>query len=339
MLQIENQTPFEADRGLFLDADGNHIWVVAIKGAYDIGSESQMSLCDRQEPVSTAPIWMGEPGNSSLLRENELTVAHPGTDVTFNATAYAGEGKAVGCIDVGVMVRDVKKVLRIFGDRTWQLGLAGLEMSPPQLFEQMPIVWERAFGGTQRVEDSDHPRLESRNPIGRGFAITSTRALGKPLPNVEDAHHLIRHWKDRPPPCGLGAIPSHWAPRCHLGGTYDERWRRNRMPLWPKDYDPRFFQSTVGSFAFDKPLKGGERIWAMGLLPEGLLDFYLPREYWVVETRLAGKWFRQSVQLERVIVEPDTGRLVMVWGSRLNCGVLGREVEKSRILQKPLMKW
>jgi hypothetical protein len=333
MLQVLNDTRYRADRALLLDGRGSQIWVVAIKATYEVGERGEVRPHDDQEPVTPAPRWSGEPGRSSLLREGELVVAHPGTDVTFNAAAYAPGGRKAPHVDVGVAVGPLKKLLRVHGERVWHKGLAGLVRTAPIPFERLPIGWERAFGGTEESPDGAFAS-EPRNPVGRGFATSAARLVEKPLPNVEDVLHLIDGWRDRPAPAGLGAIPGDWSPRRERGGTYDEAWRRTRMPLWPDDFDPRFHQSAPSGLASAEPLQGGELVATTGLRPEGAFSFRLPREYFVVETRLAGAWSRQRPRLERVIVEPDERRLVMVWAARLDCGTHGREVEFSRVVSK-----
>ncbi len=217
----------------------------------------------------------------------------------------------------------------------WYKGFTGLAKTGPRPFERMPIIWERAFGGTEADTATGALAVEARNPIGRGFATAASLLVDKPLPNVEDILHPIRGWKDRPPPAGLGAIAPDWSPRRERGGTYDEVWKRTRVPLWPQDYDPRFHQSAPAGLVSEPPLKGGETVSTTGLVPEGKLVFRLPREYLVVETQLGNRWVRQPVQLERVIVEPDERRVVMVWGSRLDCRVRARQVSETRISIKP----
>jgi hypothetical protein len=334
MLQLDNQTPFQADRAVFLDARGSQIWTVAIKATYRIDASGEPRLAEEQEPVTAEPVWQGEAGKSSLLREGELSVEHPGTDVTFNAAAHAPRGRKVPSVDVGVKVGPMSKVLRVFGERIWFKGALGPSISAPAPFERIPIAWERAFGGSETDELTGALAIDPRNPIGRGFASRPALLIGKPLPNIEDLLHPIGGGKDRPPPAGLGAIPGHWSPRRERGGTYDEKWRQTRMPLWPADYDPRFHQSASPGLAFDEPLRGGEVVSTTGLVPEGAFTFRLPRAYLVMETLLGGEWTRQRAKLERVIVEPDERRLVLVWSARLDCATRGREVEKSRILTK-----
>jgi hypothetical protein len=334
MLQIDNQTPFRAERGLQIDAQGSQIWVVVVKATFAIDAAGATVLAAEQEPVATAPAWIGEPGRSSLRREGELVVEHPGTDVTFNATAHAPGGRPAPQVDVGVSVGGAKRLLRVFGDRFWHKGTTGLGRTAPEPFVRMPIVWERAYGGTVVDPQTGAVAMDGRNPVGRGFAPEPSLLDGKPLPNVEDLLHPIESWRSRPAPAGLGALSPGWSPRSERAGTYDEGWRRTRMPLWPKDYDPRFHQSAPAELVCEAPLRGGEEVRTTGLCPEGELAFRLPRVHLAVETRFGGDWLFQRARLERVIVEPDERRLVMVWGSRLDCGTRGREVERTRVSRK-----
>lgn len=338
MLEIENDTPFQADRALLLDGRGNHVWVVIVKATYRVNGDGVAEVDPEQEPVALAPAWAGEAGKSSLRRESEVSIAHPGTDVTFNATAHAPGDKAKQ-VDVGVMVGSLKRLLRVFGERIWHTSLIGLTASSPQPFDRLPIVWERAYGGTEVLNASTGAfASEPRNPIGRGFATCAKSLAGRPLPNVEDLLHPIRSWRSRPQPAGLGAVDSSWSPRRERAGTFDKTWQRTRMPLLPEDHDPSFYVSAPPGLHSATPLQGGEAVSTVGLTPEGKWAFRLPRERLVVEMQLGRQWLRNPVQLERVIVEPDRRRVVMVWGSRFQCGVRGRQVAKGRVTAKAWVK-
>ncbi len=83
MLQIRNDTPFQTDRAILLDKEGNHVWVVAVKATYTL----HLELAAEQEPVCKAPEYLGAPEKSSLRRDCELVVEHPGTDILVNGRA------------------------------------------------------------------------------------------------------------------------------------------------------------------------------------------------------------------------------------------------------------
>jgi len=242
MLQISNLTPYAADRAIAIDPSGTQVWVVVIKATFELGEDNSVSPAaeDDQEPVCTAPEYFGEPGRSSLRRESKLVYAHPGTDIIVNASAYAPNGKPCPEVMVGVKVGPVRKLLRVLGERRWRWRFGKVVPSAPEVFTTMPIRYERAYGGTS-PDARATPAMDARNPIGRGFHHRPEGVLDRPAPNLEDPDHPIKSAHPSSQPAGLGIIAPWWLPRRTFGGTYDAAWRKERMPFFPDDFDPRFF--------------------------------------------------------------------------------------------------
>lgn len=331
MLQIKNETAFQVARAILLDNSGAHIWVVVIKATFRIGEGSRLTLHETQEPVVTAPIYAGEPGASSLMRETEIVAQHPGTDVTLNATAYAPDGRTVSELDVGVAIADLRSSVRVIGDRRWERGVIGWRKTPAIPFCIMPIRYERAFGGR------DSGGEEVRNPIGCGFATNVNDLEGSPLPNVEDAAAPIDSVHSRPGPIGFGAIPPQWSPRRELAGTFDKEWQRSRAPLFPEDFNPLHYRSAPPKLWSERYLIGGESVSLWHLTPIPVVSFRLPRIEVVVYTWIAGEHIRQRVRLDRVILEPDEHKVVLVWRSSLNCGTMVRKIARSIVMTKEVL--
>src|SRR5579863_9394918 len=147
MLQLDNQTAFQADRAALVDVAGNQIWVVVVKATFVMPHDGRPQAAPEQEPVCRAPRYAAAPGESSMLREGELVADHPGTDITVLGTAYAPAGRAVTALDASVAVGPVQKTLRVSGDRVWEKDGTSLRISSPGPFLQMPINYERAYGG------------------------------------------------------------------------------------------------------------------------------------------------------------------------------------------------
>ncbi|MDY6868870.1 MAG: DUF2169 domain-containing protein [Chloroflexota bacterium] len=338
MLQIINETPFQVERSVQLDKQGNQIWVVIIKATYQIRDNDSVELHVDQEPVCLTPLYLGQPGNSSLVRECEMVAEHPGTDIVLNASAHAPQDHPISELDVGITVgNNMRKMLKVFGERFWKAGIFSPKISAPESFKMMPIVYERAYGG-RRVFEDGRMESESRNPVGRGFVTHKNDLVHKPLPNVEDPEHLIHSWNDRPTPAGLGAIASSWTPRQTYAGTFDEQWANWRMPLWPDDYDPQYQQSAHPDLISQQPLHGGESVVLLNLTPESQLSFRLPRVFLNVVTQFAGAQTHQPLQMDRVIIEPDEHKLILIWRSTLNCRAQVRKVEKSVVSLKEAVK-
>lgn len=317
MWQIDNRTPFAAERGWVRDRDGSEIWLVVVKATFDIRPDGTTAISEEQPPVLRVPEYHGEPGKSSLKYEADLLLTKKTTDVLVVGHAYAPAGRESTELDVGFRVGPVQKILRVFGDRIW--GIFGA--SSPQPFTRMPLVYERAYGGVD--PRSDHPERDWnwRNPVGMGFAVSRGHASGMRLPNIEDPKNLIRSWDDRPPPAGSGAISSHWQPRVSLAGTYDDHWMRTRQPLLAEDLDDRFFQCAPADQQTPSFLRGGEPVSLRHLTPEGELQFLLPRIHLGFQTRFydGSREIHKRRELHTVILEPDFPRVSLVWHSALPC--------------------
>jgi len=334
MLQLINRTNFAAERAALVSSDGSQVWVVVVKGTYLIQESGSLDPHAQQEPVCLTPLYSGEPGKSSLLRDGEAVVEHPGTDVTVLGTAHAPNDEPVFALDASVRVGTVKKTIRVFGQRFWHRGTFGVTISAPDPFVTQPINYEAAYGGI----DVRSGTRESRNPIGVGFASSVDDLIGKPLPNIEEPAHLITRWNDRPAPAGFGPIPPMWAPRIDYAGTFDDRWRNSKMPLLPDDYDSRHARAAHPDLVTEAPLRGGEEAVLENMTPVSPVQFRLPLVYLIVTTYTVTGTLRQQVQLDRVIIESDSRKLILVWRSSLNCGSHIRDLLTSVIDVKPHMR-
>jgi len=335
MWMLDNQTPYAAERNWVLDKNGAKSWVVAVKATFDVLPDETTKIADEQQDPLHAEQYSGEPGKSSVLYDADLTGAKQNTDVVLNGSAYAPMGNLATEVMVTMKVSGMTKTLKVFGDRHWESFL-GLSMTPPEPFEKMPITYERAFGGWDTIpEKVTDQRLEPRNPIGAGFATRAEHLVDKPLPNVEDPKHLISSWKDRPPPMGFGAISSYWLPRRGYAGTCDSKWQKVRFPLWPEDFDDRFFQCAPEDQQVPGFLKGGEEVELVNLSATGYLNFDLPKAYPVFTTRFGKERVEHRAKLQTVILEPDHPRVIMVWYTSLQCQHKADKLDVTVVREKP----
>lgn len=326
MLQLANATPFAAGRGVLYQRDGGHAWVVAIKASYRFDANGRLQL-DEQEPIVRHPLFTGEAGASTLLRDSEIVLEHPGVAFTLYGEARPLDSRTRTRMQVGFELEGLRSIVDVWGDRHWRNSLIGLQPSDPAPIDSVPLVWERAFGGRCPTTDE----VYAANPVGRGFACNADAARGQPLPNLEDPRQPLRHWNERPKPACLAAVPAHWAPRNGLGGTADERWQRERAPLLPDDTSPRFFVAAPLSQQLAKPLQGGERLRLFNLAGAAELELRLPRVFFDVRVRLRGSQHGMPVRLERVIVDTATRCLRLVWRGALDCGPDARRVQDTLV--------
>ena len=332
MWHVDNRTPFAADRGWVRDRNGAEVWLVAVKCTFDIQLDGSTSITDEQPPVLRIPEYYGEPGKSSIKYEADLVLTKTTTDVIVAGHAHAPDGRPVSETEVGFRVGPLQKILRVVGDRTW----GPLGPTSPQPFVKMPLVYERAFGGSD--DRSAHPERDWdwRNPVGTGFAVAREHLNGKPMPNVEYPNDRVTAWQDRPEPAGFGPIAGHWQPRAALAGTYDDAWLRDRQPLLPTDFDNRFFQSAPRDQQAPEFLRGGEPVVLYRLTPDGDLRFFLPKVFLGFDTRFydGTRQLHTERRLHTVILEPDLLRVSLVWHSALPCHFKVQKLERTIITVK-----
>lgn len=313
MLQLTNNTGFPGM--LFTSPDPEAIDSVyaIVKGTFAIGD--QVTVAEEQVPIADAPEYHGDPAASSLRVPSDVSLIKPGADVLLLGHAHAPGGRSVTQMDVSVTVGGLHKTVRVFGDRFWQSDGVGHSMTPPAPFTMMPLVWERAYGG------SDDRGSEPRNPVGTGYRSrgAESEVHGMPVPNLEDPDHLISSWRDNPPPACFAPTDAYWEPRRSFAGTYHEQWEKTRAPYLPLDFNPYFFQMAPPGLVTRGYFQGAESIEVRGATPEGILRFQIPflrvRHVYVVD----GEPYMRWAHIDTVIIEPDHRRVMLVWRSALQC--------------------
>jgi len=332
MWEVDNRTPFAAERSWVRDRNGAEVWLVAVKCTFDIKPDGTTAVSDDQPPVLRVPEYNGEPGKSSLRFDADLVLTKTTTDVIVVGHAHAPHGRPVAEMEVGFRVGPVQKVLRVVGDRTW--GAVGT--SSPQPFLKIPLVYERAFGGVDRKSEHSERDWDWRNPVGTGFAVSRGNQHGVPLPNIEYPNERRRSWQDRPRPAGFGPIGPHWQPRVGFAGTYDDAWMRERQPLLPADFDDRFFQCAPEDQQSPSFLRGGEPAVLYRLTPGGELRFSLPRVVLGFDTRFldGSREIRHERRLHTVIIDTDVPRVSLVWHTALPCHLMVNKLERTIVTLK-----
>jgi len=323
MWALDNATPFAAERTWTRDRDGRHQWIVVVKATYLIEPDGALRLADEQLPPLAEPEYRGEPGQSSLRYDADLTLAKPGTDVVVNASAHAPNQRPVRELPVELRVGELRKQLLVRGPSSFSYGALGARASSPEPFVTRPVIYEHAYGGSDLA--SDDPRqqfVDTRNPVGAGAAARDEHLHGRPAPSV----FYPRGAPDRVGPAGFGPIASHWSPRRELAGTYDTRWAQTRRPLLPRDYDPTHLLCSPVDQRLQTRLRGGERVTLVNLTPAGVLALRLPTIELRGHARIRGQNVGQRFELATVIIDGDESRLIMVWHSAL--GVRAKDVEQ-----------
>jgi len=318
MPDVNNTTPFGVRVMPSCDREGRDVLLIVVAAQFDLPDpghdDPRLRLSSTQEPPPLADEYVGEPGRSSIRREGQSSYTKPATDISVCGDACAPNGKPVTEMLVNIRVGPCSVDLRVYGDRVWRRAVTlGVRPSAPAPFLTMPLVWERAYGGVATGSTEERPAFEPRNPIGCGFETDSNAAIGKPVPSLEDPRQPLSWVSDRPRPIGVGPVARHWLPRASYAGTYDDAWKRQRAPLWPTDFDERFFCGAPGQLQAFPHLKGGEEVILHGLHPDGTFRFLLPTLRMTSRSRFVDRDVRSTPVLDGVLIETDVKRLTMYY--------------------------
>jgi len=314
MLQLKNNTSFNTAFALLPNAQGIDTLYTMVRATFNIGP--QWTLAEKQPEPQQADVYWAEPETSSLRFVSDYHIGKAATDILMSGYACAPQEQPVRQLDVHLSVGSVSKTLRVFGDRFWHAG----QITHPQTFTKMPLIYERAFGGAdiheQRLRSS-----EERNPVGVGYAGEKSNAEmnGLPLPNIEYPKELISDISDRPTPAGFAPIAPAWLPRRQFAGTYDENWSQTRAPYLPDNFDSKFLNAAHPDLIYPGFLQGGESVSIRGMHPMGDLNFNLPYVKLRNKLTVAGEEKHADFVLETLTLDPNQLQLSMTWRSAYLC--------------------
>jgi len=290
--------------------DGKPIFSVLAKRTYDIIPGQACGRAERTNPLVKVDVYYdnGDPENSTVQYETDLTPFKIATDVIVIARAHAPGAKPVAQMEVSVEVAGRKKVIRVTGDRRCIYRDKSVPaFTEPAPFTEMEIRYDRAYGGQDTQSNPDLPFYYPRNQAGKGIVVKNLRQSveGLVLPNLEDPQDLLTpdrlilgerdRWNRQPLPQGFGWFQRTWYPRCSFVGSVpgdvdlDEPMREELLGLVPKgqvalarqfklpSFDVRFNNGASLGLIFPF-LSGGEPVRLLNLTPEGQLSFSLPKE-------------------------------------------------------------
>ncbi len=319
-MDFVNETGVNAAWNVGLQPDGREVAIIVIKATYDFPSDTRGS---RQSPALAVPQrsveqvalieadeYTGEPGLSAPLVETDYSVFKPYCDVLLNGSAHSPGGRPVEQIAVRMQVGRIDKTIGVYGNREWRR----VGSSRPQLFAQMPISYDNAFGGVDRTNEAKG-KCDTfvHNPVGQGYYSNSRSALGQAMPNTEELRNAVTSPKGRYQPMAYGPIGRAWFPRYKFAGTYDERWIEERMPILPTDFDSRYFQCAAQDQQCGY-LQGGELVVLQNLTPSGLVTFSLPSEKMpVLFIPHQGDDITLSANIDTLMIDSDNSRFSITW--------------------------
>ena len=214
----------------------------------------------------------------SVRIEADTAPFKPRTDVVVVGQAHAPGGDPVRQLDVSLRIgRILREVVRVFGDRQWffpsRMAVVP-RITDTAPFVQMPLVYERAFGGM----DYKASKWCASNFIGKGFIGRKSKESvdRKPLPNLEHPRDLIQSWDDQPQPVGFGFYRKDWQPRSGYAGSLEGQEDGDEEFGLPSDFQFDFFNGAHPRLQVPEELSGTEQVELRHFTPDEYRQFSLP---------------------------------------------------------------
>lgn len=314
-----NMTGMLPDVCVATDRDAQQLCVVVIKGTFETDAHGVMTVASVQRGLNYADEHYGSPESTAVRYECDFAQEKTRTDVIVVGNAVSPTGLPIEEMFARLVVQGLVKDLLVVGDRFWKRNSS--KSSRPEPFTEMPLTFERAFGGEEFSDDGNQIAVERRNPVGVGFRKNraGSSVSDEKLPNLEHPRQRIQSPRDRPDPIGVGCVGRSWKPRIDYAGTYNQRWLDEVCPFLPDDFDSRYFQCAPEDQQF--PIfQGGELIRCVHMSTSGTIDFQIPNIRMPVQFRFSDRIVEREAQLDTVVLLPNEGRALLTWRSHARLG-------------------
>ncbi|MEM9692467.1 MAG: DUF2169 domain-containing protein, partial [Myxococcota bacterium] len=224
---------------------------LVVRGTFPIGADGELVRLEGLEAIeqrgaldADAFFEGDDEREGALRRASDFAEFKPRAEVlVYGSCRLPGR---VTSTELTLGVGNWSKTVIVTGDRRWRDG----KPTPPELFDEMPLDFTRAFGGESSLT----------NPAGIGLDD------GR-LPNLELPEDRITSPEARPAPAALNGINPAWPTRRGKRGTaYGPGYARKRAPYHAEDFDWTYFMAApADQWIPGGYLKGDERIVAHNL--------------------------------------------------------------------------
>lgn len=277
-MECHNHTPFPHLVFESRTPEDRPFGVAVVRATFRIAQGEPLRPTPVQDPVQVEDVPRRAGAPSSLAMEADLAPFKPRTDVHVDAVARAPGGRPCAEWPVRVQVGALVKDLLVRGPHVWQhRWMGGWRTIAPVNCLSVPLTYERAFGGSPSA--GDRTVREPRNPVGTGLITEHTPkdadVLAPQVVALDEPEHVAGR---RYAPQGVGPLSPGWQPRLAKAGTFDARWREERWPRLPADFDPAFYNSAHPDLIYPGYVRGDEQVHLVNL-SEGapVIAFSLPR--------------------------------------------------------------
>jgi hypothetical protein len=335
-MELVNTTPLSAGlQTADLPGESFRIGMVVAKATYTWDPSGQLSL-ETQEPQDLRE--GDEESDCGLLPRDSMPVVDGLFEVFLCGKARPQGGEPSTRVEVGLTVGDVTRSLVVTGDRRWVPESEGdlssaATLSAPQPFTEMPLTWERSFGGTVWVEIDEEAFMmaaDPDNPVGRGMDPTDAAlALGDQFqspegyprvtqprlaPNVEKAECLVSDSEGRGVPVAWTAVPMNCAAQSLRSVKVD--YPEDVQPVRPEFQDAANLRAHP-DWVIDVP-RAAAPLMIDGVAAEGPLSLNLPELRVYADYAFGQRAGTTELAPAMLVLEPERRLLTITFKKTFN---------------------
>jgi hypothetical protein len=297
---LENASPTISRALELTDRHGHQVVVVVAKLTFAVSASGEASIAVPPSPVR----FYAEPydGRRGIRFPDDIAEEKPGTDVLLVGHAVAPAATKATAMEVRLRVGELASSVRVVGPRYWLRNARDLVPGPSAPLVRTPLASDLGFGAAEPVASD-------------------------PAPVIEDP--------ERPgEPATLGAVGADSPSRSKYLGTMDAAWSRERAPILPTDFDPRYYTVASAGLWSATPLLGDEPVEVVGATPSGRWMFKLPRfapRFFAQERRSEAQ--ELDTHLDTFLVDADAGRVELTWRAKIRLPAKAVRLERIAIVQ------
>lgn len=325
MFELDNRTNLSAGLYPGWNIERKFQMTLVTKLTYNFNHQGQLTLANNQANIIDVDQYRDTPFNSSLIKVNETAAYKKGGELYCYSTAYPVNDKTqVMEVGLGILFTDKsewKKVLRIYGKRTWKKSVLNYTISKTDIISKpIPIIYENSYGG-QETENQLHEW--PLNPIGRGYNFKSSSLISDELAAIEIGPNFITSPTQSTVPAGFAPLSIFWEPRASAIGSLLESKNFSQGSPYGEDALETVHHVAPEDQWFPKPFSGGEIIYLRGLVKDvphqKTVKLAIPKVNFDCYASINGGAEWLTPVCDTLVLNTDTCQLSLIYRAGIPC--------------------
>ncbi|MBL8604325.1 MAG: DUF2169 domain-containing protein [Myxococcales bacterium] len=302
-MKVVKDTPFELGVSPLALRAPQWALCVVVKATFGLAHAEPMRVAEAQRPLE-GDLYADDDVTRELLYGLDQGYPKPRGECLVRGLCHRPRSGPEGFSGVAFRAGSVQKSAAVFGARRWARRLGVWVPSEPEAFSEMPLTWDRAWGGPD-VRD---------NPVGVGSVPAGVDPARVPLPTIERPEQLLQSPDQRVTPWGLGPVSPRWFQRQRRLASSPSQGGAAGRQFLPSGFDYDYFHSAPSDQWAPGFWRGDEEIALRHLRPEqALIQTRLPGVAPRVVATLSGREHLVAMHCDTLFIDAEAGEVVALW--------------------------